>query len=812
MPAPSRTDQVRHRCQGAPAAPAPMAPLASLAPLAPMIALVAVLALFGGAGAAGGAAPAPVPPHAAVPSAAAPLLGFSPAHAAAERALEARFDAALRREELAPWLKRLSARPHHLGSAYDKENAEFIAGLYRSWGYDTRIEEFRVLFPTPKERRLEMIAPQPFTPSLAEPAIPEDSTSGQTAEQLPVYNVYSIDGDVTGDLVYVNYGVPKDYDELERRGVDVKGKIVIARYGGSWRGIKPKVAAEHGAIGCIIYSDPHEDGYFEGDVYPQGGYRSERSAQRGSVADMPLYSGDPLTPGVGATPEAKRLDIKEAKTLTRIPVLPISYADAGPLLRALAGPMAPEAWRGALPFPYHLGPGPTRVHLALAFDWKLVPAYDVIAQLRGAELPDEWIIRGNHHDAWVNGATDPLSGQVAVLEEAHAVSELVKGGWRPKRTLVYAAWDGEEPGLLGSTEWAETHAAELQDKAVLYVNSDSNGRGFLEAGGSHTLEKLMGQVAQDVVDPEQHVSVAVRRRAATLVDGTPEQRKEAKSGELRIGALGSGSDWTPFLQHLGIASLNLAYGGEGRYGQYHSIYDSYDHYMRFMDPTMQYGVTLAQTAGRVMLRTASADVLPLDFQHLADTIGRYVKEVGELADHMREETADRNRAIEEKLYAAAADPTETWVTPKPLDPVPHLNLAPLENARDRLDKSSRAYQAALEQAGPGADRLSPESRRRLDQLLLRAERALTGPGLPRRPWYVHQIYAPGFYTGYGVKTLPGVREAIEQRNWKEVDEQVTVTAKVIEGLAAEVDKATALLETAAPAGPAGSVPPARPAG
>jgi N-acetylated-alpha-linked acidic dipeptidase len=805
MPASSRTRSARSTAsrsgrlaRTAPAAPAPAA-------LTGLAALAAVLAVAGFAAAAARVQD-PAGPAAPASAAAAPLLGFTPEHAAEERALEARFDAALRREELAPWLKRLSARPHHLGSAYDKDNADFIAGLYRSWGYDTRIEEFRVLYATPKERRLEMTAPRAFTASLAEPPIPEDATSGQTSEQLPTFNVYSIDGDVTGDLVYVNYGVPKDYDELERRGIDVKGAIVIARYGGSWRGIKPKVAAEHGAIGCIIYSDPREDGYFQGDVYPRGGFRNEHSAQRGSVADMPLYSGDPLTPGVGASPDARRFDLKDAKTLTRIPVLPISAADAEPLLRALGGPMAPEKWRGALPMPYHLGrpghPGSAKVHLRLAFDWKLVPAYDVIARLPGAERPDEWILRGNHHDAWVNGATDPLSGQVALLEEAHAVSTLVKGGWRPKRTIIYAAWDGEEPGLLGSTEWAETHAAELQEKAVLYLNSDSNDRGFLQAGGSHTLEKLMDQVARDVVDPEKRVSIAARRRAADLVDGTPEQRKEAKeakSGELRLSALGSGSDYTPFLQHLGIASLNLGFGGEGQYGQYHSIYDSYDHYMRFMDPTMQYGIALAQTAGRVVLRTASADVLPLDFQHFSDTVGRYVKEVEELADKLREETADHNRAIEENLFDAAADPTETWVTPKPRDPVPHLNFAPLENARDRLDKSARAYQAALDKAGAGAPALAPDARRRLDQLLLHSERALTGPGLPRRPWYVHQIYAPGFYTGYGVKTLPGVREAIEERKWRECEDQVAATAKALEAFAGEVDRATAILDGAAPA-------------
>ncbi|HVT58612.1 MAG TPA: M28 family peptidase [Thermoanaerobaculia bacterium] len=778
------------------------------------------------AGLAAAAAPGN-PAGLAAPTASGSLLGFTDAHAAEQRALEARFDAALDVKNLRPWLQRLAARPHHVGSPYQKENSEFVAGLFRSWGYDTRIEEFLVLFPTPKERLLEMVAPaqpragagranqragsgsagQTWKASLTEPPIPEDSTSGQTAEQLPPYNAYSIDGDVSGELVYVNFGVPKDYEELERRGIDVKGKIVISRYGGSWRGIKPKVAAEHGAIGCVIYSDPHEDGYFAGDVYPRGGYRNEHAVQRGSVADMPLYSGDPLTPGVGATREAKRLDIKEAKTLTKIPVLPISYGDAEPLLRELGGPMAPASWRGSLPLSYHLGPGPARVHLKVAFDWKMVTAYDVIARLAGAERPDEWIVRGNHYDGWVNGATDPLSGQVAMLEEARAVAELAKGGWRPKRTIIYAAWDGEEPGLLGSTEWAETHDRELQAKAVLYVNSDTNGRGYLEVGGSHTLQKLMNQVAADVPDPEKKISVAKRRRARLLEGGGGDlaertERKEARSGgELRINALGSGSDYTPFLQHLGIASLNLGYGGEGEYGQYHSAYDSFDHFVRFMDPTFQYGIALARTAGRVVLRTAGADVLPFEFPSFADTVGRYVKEVEELADRLREETEEHNQQIDDKVFDAVSDPTQKWwATPRWKEPVPRLNFAPLENARDRLSASAKAYQQALDRAGAGGGgALSAEARRSLDAVLIRTERTLTGAGLPRRPWYVHQVYAPGYYTGYGVKTLPGVREAIEERKWQEFDEQVAATAKALEAFAAEVDRATAILKAAAPA-------------
>ncbi|MGH9792413.1 MAG: M28 family peptidase, partial [Candidatus Acidiferrales bacterium] len=510
------------------------------------------------------------------------LQGFSRDGVLRQRDLEKRFDASLNKENLREWMKFISSRPHHVGSPHSKAVAEYIAEKFRSWGYETRIDEYQVLFPTPKLRLLEMTAPEKFTARLAEPTLLEDATSGQTAEQLPTYNAYSVDGDVTGELVYVNYGVPADYDELARRGIDVKGKIVIARYGGSWRGIKPKVAAEHGAVGCIIYCDPRDDGYYQGDVYPRGPWRMEHGAQRGSVADMPLYPGDPLTPGVGATKDAKRYAVKDAPTLTKIPVLPISYADALPLLRAMGGPVAPQAWRGALPVTYHLGPGPAAVHLKLEFSWDLKPAYNVIATMRGSQFPQQWILRGNHHDAWVNGADDPTSGMVALMEEARGIAELTKSSWRPKRTIIYAAWDAEEPGLLGSTEWAEHHAADLRDKAAVYINTDSYGRGFIGMAGSHTLEKFINAVARDVRDPQTGVSVWQRERAQRIVEGNAEARKEVRqSSDLRISALGSGSDYTPFLQHLGIASLNLGYGGEDGGGSYHSIYDSFDHYTRF---------------------------------------------------------------------------------------------------------------------------------------------------------------------------------------------------------------------------------------
>jgi N-acetylated-alpha-linked acidic dipeptidase len=724
-----------------------------------------------------------------------PLAGFSAERAREEHALEARFDGNLHADEIRGWLKHLSARPHHIGSPYDKQNMEYLAGLFRGWGFETRIEEFRVLFPTPLERKLELLAPTRYTASLSEPPLPEDSTSGQTSEQLPPYNAYSIDGDVTGELVYVGTGIPADYDELALHGIDVKGKIVIARYGGSWRGIKPKVAAEHGAIGCIIFSDPHEDGYFRGDVYPKGGYRNERSVQRGSVADMPLYPGDPLTPGVGATADAKRLELKDALTLTKIPVLPISYGDARPLLQALGGPLAPESWRGSLPLTYRLGPGPAKVHLKVRSDWKQVPAYDVIARLTGSELPDEWIVRGNHCDAWVNGATDPLSGLSAELAEARSLGDLVRGGWRPRRTIIYAAWDGEEPGLLGSTEWVETHAAELTAHAAAYLNSDTNSRGFLFMGGSHTLEKFMLEVARDVPDPERKVSVGERLRAAQRVRGEAQSSRNTRSsdGELHLSALGSGSDYSPFLQHLGIASLNIGYEGEGQYGQYHSIYDSFDHLTRFMDPKLDYGVALAKTAGRIVLRLAQSDVLPFEFGRFESTVERYVKEIGELADHLRQETDERNQAIADRSYEIAADPTQTWVTPPRQEPVPHFNLAPLNNALEKVRRSAKAYQKAADAALEAGTPLSLETVRAADADLIKTERDLTGKGLPRRPWYVHEIYAPGFYTGYGVKTLPAVREAIEQRRFEEVDAGVTATAQALVALAAEVDHAASLL-------------------
>jgi N-acetylated-alpha-linked acidic dipeptidase len=736
------------------------------------------------------------------------MFGFSAAQAPEERSLEQRFDAALDPAELRAWLKNLSSEANNVGTPKDRANAEFERDLLLQWGWDAEIETFEVLYPTLKQHTLELIAPTHYTATLREPPVPGDETSART-DGMPPYNIYGADGDVTGDLVYLNYGMPKDYQDLARRGIDVRGRIVITRYGGGWRGLKPKLAQQHGAIGCIIYSDPRDDGYAPGDVYPQGGWRPPQGVQRGSVLDITLYSGDPLTPGVGATRDAKRLPISQAPTILKIPVIPISYADAQPLLAALGGPVAPARWRGSLPVTYHLGPGPARVHLAISSDWGLKTLYDVIARIRGSQDPDEWVVRGNHRDGWVYGAWDPLSGQVALLGEAKAIGALVRSGWRPKRTLVYASWDGEEPGLLGSTEWAEEHAGELERKAVLYLNSDTNVRGFLAAGGSHSLQHLLDDVARGVNDPETGVSTEARLRAHMEVagyeqsggdeEGAEELKKNAKlaeaGGDLPIEALGSGSDYTPFLQHLGITALSIEYHGEAdQAGVYHSRYDTFEHYVRFGDPSFAYGVVEAQTVGHTILRMADADVLPLEFTDFADTVGGYVEELRKAVDDKRRKADELARLIDANAFGLAADPTRMVGAPEREAPVPQLDFTPLEQVVVRLKKSAAAYDAAYARLTNGELPLGTAGRRQLDALLRGMEQRLTlAQGLPGREWYRHFLYAPGVLTGYGVKTLPGVREAIDGNRWEEAARYIPITAAVLGNYCDGIDQATALL-------------------
>jgi len=713
------------------------------------------------------------------------LFGFDANSSAQQKQMEAQFDTLIDRTEMDRWLKDFSSEAHHVGSPKSKENAEAIAELLRSWNYDVEIAEYEVLFPEPLTRELELVAPHRFTASLTEDPVDGDASTSNTDNLLPPYNAFSIGGEVEAELVFVNYGTPADYELLERYGISVAGKIAISKYGGSWRGIKPKLAGEMGAVGTLIYSDPADDGYGPGDVYPDGPYKNDSGVQRGSVMDMPTYPGDVLTPGVGATGDVNRLSRDDAPTITQIPVLPISYRDALPLLEAMGGAVVPKEWRGGLPITYHLGPGPARVRLKLEFDWKMVTAYNVIARMEGTAMPDQWVIRGNHHDGWNHGAADPLSGIIAMLAEAKAVSRLAQSGYPPARTIVYAAWDAEEPGLIGSTEWAEHHAAELQEHAVVYLNTDGNGRGFVNVGGSHVLERFFNEVMEDVEDPQTGVSVQERRRANLRINGRSEKiRNEARDrSDLRISPLGSGSDYTPFLQHLGIASANMGFGGHSSGGSYHTMYDTYEHYTKWIDPGLVYGKTLAQFAGRATLRLANAPRLPFDFQGFTDNVAGYIEEIEALADGMRDKTAADNQDIRDGVYGIILDPTKSFGPPLPKPEVPHFNFAPLKNALARLQDSADAYQRLAASGAPASAHQN--------YLLYTSERELIREeGLTGRPWYKHHIYAPGFYTGYGVKTIPGVREAIEQRQYAQVAGQIEIAAEVLMSLTYRLDELT----------------------
>ncbi|HTC24886.1 MAG TPA: M28 family metallopeptidase [Gemmatimonadales bacterium] len=732
-----------------------------------------------------------------------PISGFTAESARVQRDWEAKFQALPRPDSLRAYMRRLSAHPHHVGSPYDRDNADWLRERLASWGWDAKLERFDVLFPTPKTRIVELVAPTSFRAKLEEPPVPGDATTAQRAEQLPSYNAYSADGDVTAPLVYVNYGIPADYERLERLGVSVKGAIVIARYGGSWRGIKPKVAAEHGAVGCLIYSDPKDDGYWVRDVFPAGPARPKDGVQRGSVADMPLYPGDPMTPGIGSVPGARRLPFDSVRTLTKIPVLPISYADAQPLLGALGGPLAPADWRGALPLTYHVGAGPARVHLAVKSNWDTKAIYDVIARIPGAEAPDEWVVRGNHYDAWVNGAIDPISGQVSLLEEARALGELVKQGWKPRRTIIYAAWDGEEPGLIGSTEWVETHAADLDRHAVAYLNSDVTIRGFLGVAGSHSLEAFINAVAREIKDPETGFSVWKRAQLHAIGRGTPDERREARErSDLRIEALGSGSDYTPFLQHGGIASLNLQFQDDavapsGYAGVYHSIYDDFNWATRFGDTAFVYGRAFSQLMGTAVMRLADAQVLPYAFEGLADNVSKYATEVKKLLADRQDQANERNRELAESVFVALNDPRAPESPPPTAQLPPFLNFAPLDNGVAELERSAKHYDELLARltASGGGSATTASALADVNAKLVRTERTLTlSDGLPGRPWFRHQIYAPGFYTGYGVKTLPGVREAIEENRWEDADRQLVRLGAVLEAEAKAIDAAAAALE------------------
>ncbi len=701
--------------------------------------------------------------HAQAPA----LRGFTDDVVAEQRAREEQFRKVPSSDALKEYMAAMAAEPHVAGRPGSRKVAEYALAKFRSWGLTADIETFEALMPWPTERTLEMVAPTRVRLAIREPQLPEDPDSGD-ADHTPTFNAYSADGDVTGEVVYVNYGMPADYEELDKLGISVKGKIVLARYGGGWRGIKPKVAHERGAIGCLIYSDPRDDGYFQGDVYPGGPYRPEQGVQRGSVMDMPVNPGDPLSPGWASEPGAKKLAREEAPTILQIPVMPISYADAEPLLKAMKGPVAPEAWRGALPLTYHLGPGPAQAHLKLAFDWQSRPLYNVIVRIEGSTFPDEWILFGNHHDAWVNGADDPISGAVSLMEAARGLSELLKSGWRPRRTIILALWDGEEWGLLGSTEWAEKHGAELKEKAAVYINTDGTGKGWLNMGGSHGLQQLVNEVARDVMDPRTGKPVFEEARRRQVM-GAPEAERaqREKDPAIRLSPLGSGSDYTPFLQHLTLSALNLGFGGESSGGVYHSMYDSVNWYTKFSDGDYSYGRTLSQITGTLLLRLADAPVLPFQFTDTADTLMRYVVELEALA---------RSK------------------------PDSKVDLAPVRAAVESLARAGKAYESAYSALAkqPAAPLLGRRELVELNKLLLQSERKLgNSDGLPRRAWFKHQLYAPGFYTGYGVKTMPQIREGLEENRFSEAQGGVRTVSAAVNALAAQVDQAAQALRKVA---------------
>lgn len=701
------------------------------------------------------------------------LMGYSAKASEAELGWEKKLQASPSSDQMRSDMQRLSLKPHALSQPYDKDNAEWILSQFRADGLDAKIETFHVLFPTPKDNELELLTPTPFRAKLGEPPVPGDSTSGVPG-QLQPYNAYSIDGDVTAPLVYVNYGLPEDYEQLAKLGIDVKGKIVLARYGRSWRGVKPKVAAEHGAIGCIIYSDPRDDGYFGGDIFPKGAMRPPAGVQRGSVLDISLGEGDPSTPALAdGDLNAPHLPVKEIKTITKIPTLPIGYGNAEHLMKTLAGPVAPMQWRGALGMTYHVGPSAVKVHLKVTSNWKIVNLYDVVATIPGSEFPDEWIVRANHHDAWVFGAEDPLSGTVSVLAEAKAMGALLKQGWRPRRTIILAAWDGEEPMTLGSTVWALTHAQELEKKAVAYINSDNSTRGALRVEASHTLEHFFNGVTQSIDDPKSGKTLwdemkARESRSNPELPLTPEERAQRAAdvhrADLRVGALGSGSDWAAFLDHLGIASADLRFVGGGQGGVYHSAYDDYYWYTHFGDPAFEYERTFAQTVGTTVIRLADAQVLPFEFTDLADTIRMYDEQLQKLHD------SDKK--------------------------APAFDFAPLTESTDALTRAADAYGEAYTKASADGRIFDEDTQHlaELNTLLYTTERRMLIPsGLPGRTWYRHAIYAPGTYTGYGVKTLPGVREAMEAHRWAEAAEQEQALVKALDAVTAQIGQATAAL-------------------
>lgn len=666
------------------------------------------------------------------------IEGFAPERAMKQKDLEAKFLALPKPSNCEKYSRILTEDPHMAGTPGDRKNADYVRSRLLEWGWDAEIVEYMVYLPYPKSAQLTLLAPETFNAKLKEEGWAWDKDCAAPDAVIP-FNAYSPSCDLTADLVYANYGLPEDYEKLSALGVDVKGKIVIVRYGASFRGIKVRVAQDRGAAGVIIYSDPADDGYAKGDVYPRGPWRPESAVQRGSIQGISQYPGDPLSPGWAAVAGARRIEPSQAESLPRIPCMPISYGDATPLLKNLAGPNVPEDWQGHLPFAYHTGPGPSRVHMKLEMDFKDRPIWNVIAKMPGSDLADQWVILGNHRDAWVHGAVDPISGSSCMLETARALGEMRKQGWQPRRTLVLGSWDGEEFGLIGSTEWVEEHAETLAAKAVAYINVDSAVSGpHFSASGVASLAHFVRDVAREVQDPKAKRPVYdLWLEKAKERDKKKERNQqgivtEMTSDEAPVGELGSGSDFTPFLDRLGVPCLDLSFGGP--YGVYHSILDNFYWMSQFGDPGFEYHATMTKILGITMLRLSECDVLPLRPEETGIAIGRFLESI-------EKGTKEAGAAFASAKNAAQA-------------------------MRDRAKEfRSRTGQMAL--AKLSAEIASANSR------LLQAEMAfIDKEGLRGRTWFRNLLYAPGLYTGYASAPLPGVRDAVDAGDKERIQREI----------------------------------------
>ena len=648
-------------------------------------------------------------------------------------------------------LRILTQAPHLAGSPEDKATAEYVAGKFRQAGLDTAIVEYKVWFNYPAEIRVDMTAPAGVEMHGPRREHVDSDPFQDDPRIVTGYNAMSPSGDVEADVVYANYGAPEDFDKLKGMNVDVRGKIVIVRYGENFRGVKAFVAEERGAAGVIIYSDPKDDGYYRGDAYPKGPWRPPSAVQRGSIGYMFQFPGDPTTPGIASTPslpDSKRVSPSQSAQLPKIPVTPLCYEDAAPILEHLAGPSSPREWQGALPFTYHVGPGPAKVKIHLKQDYQFRTIWDVIGKVPGTSSPDEWVVAGNHRDAWVYGAVDPNSGTAALLETVHGVGELLKSGWKPKRTIVFGSWDAEEEGLIGSTEWGEDHAQDLTNAAA-YFNMDVavSGKKF-GASGVPSLKEFVREIAKAVPSPQGGTVYDAWRKTSQPKEGSsrsPENRNgnsrlpvAAITGDVPVGDLGSGSDYTVFLQHLGVPSTDI--GSSGDYGVYHSAFDNFAWFKKFGDPDFLYEQEMARVYGLEVLRMANADVLPFDYED-------YGKEILVYLD------AARNKA-RDKFGDKAPD-----------------FAAAIQGARHLQEAGARMLQR---------QRKMPAEPSQINAKLRDAERALLIPeGLPNRPWYHHAIYAPGQYTGYAAVVIPGVSEAIDGGDLRRTGQQISALAAAL---------------------------------